>query len=227
MAEPLHDLMPSPGWLASERTPDTDQLYVSVEELSAKYCYAVDEGEIRFAQALINAHTNRPSLWPEIYEERIELPDDRNSCILAARPVLKLLACTGRYGGGRRDQRTLMHVNFDYLAALAVLGSAPRWQEIDVDLIELYSPTGEIWLPMGPMPIRYAQIQCRYQTGLPQIPDRVKAAVADIINTVRNKGVSDRNYHSVGKVQQTYSGVGFISETARMFLSPFVITSLM
>ena len=227
MAEPLHDLMPSPGWLASERTPDTDQLYVSVEELSAKYCYAVDEGEIRFAQALINAHTNRPSLWPEIYEERIDLADDRNTCILAARPVLKILAASGRYGGGRRDQRTMMHVNFDYLAALAVLGSAPRWTAIDVDLIELYPPTGEIWLPMSFYPIRFAQAQVRYQTGLPQIPDRVKAAVADIINTVRNKGVSDRNYHSVGKVQQTYSGVGFISETSRMFLSPFVVTSLM
>ena len=227
MAEPLHSLIPSPGWLASERTPDADQLYVSVEELQAKYCYDADEGEIRFAQALINAHTNRPSLWPEIYEERIELPDDRNSCILAARPVLKLLACTGRYGGGRRDQRTLMHVNFDYLAALAVLGSAPRWQEIDVDLIELYPPTGEIWLPMGFYPIRFAQTQIRYQTGLPQIPDRVKAAIVEIINTIRNKGVSDRNYYSVGKVQQTYSGTGFISETSRMFLAPYVVTSLM
>ena len=227
MVEPLHDLMPSPGWIASERTPDADQLYVSVAELNAKYCYVADEAEIRFAQALINAHTNRPSLWPEIYEERIDLPDDRNTCILAARPVLKLLACTGRYGGGRRDQRTLMHVNFDYLAALAVLGSAPRWQAIDVDMIELYPPTGEIWLPMGFYPIRYAQVQVRYQTGLAQMPDRIKAAIADIINTVRNKGVSDRNYYSVGRVQQTYSGTGFLSETARMFLAPYVITSLM
>mgnify|MGYP001588053999 FL=1 len=96
-----------------------------------------------------------------------------------------------------------------------------------MDLIELYSPTGEVWLPMSFYPIRFAQTQIRYQTGLPQIPDRVKAAIADIINTVRNKGVSDRNYYSVGKVQQTYSGTGFLSETSRMFLAPFVVTSLM
>lgn len=227
MPEPMHDLMPSPGWIASERTPDTDQLYVSVRELHDKYCYDADEGEIRFACALINAHTNRPSLWPEIYEERIDLADDRNTCILAARPVLKILAAAGRYGGGRRDQRTMMHVNFDYLAALAVLGSAPRWTAIDVDLIELYPPTGEVWLPMSFYPIRFHQAQLRYLTGLPQIPDRVKAAVADIINTIRNKGVSDRNYYSVGKIQQTYSGTGFLSETSRMFLQPYVVTSLM
>ena len=76
-------------------------------------------------------------------------------------------------------------------------------------------------------PIRFAQAQVRYQTGLPQIPDRVKAAVADIINTVRNKGVSDRNYHSVGKIQQTYAGTGFISDTSKMLLSSLVVTSLM
>lgn len=227
MVEPLHDLIPSPGWIASERTPNTDQLYVSVAELSAKYCYAAEEGEIRFAMALINSYTNRPSLWPEIYEERIELPDDRNTAILAARPVLKIIAAAGRYGGGRRDQRTLMSVNFDYLAALAVLGSAPRWQEISVDLIELYPPTGEVWLPMGYFPVRYAQLQIRYQTGLPQMPDRIKAAIADIVNTIRNKGVSDRTYYSVSKVQQTYAGTGFLSETARMFLEPYVVRALM
>ena len=227
MAAPLHDLIPSPGWIASERTPETSDLYVSVAELTTTYCLTVEEAEIRFAMDLINAYTNRPSLWPEIYEERIELADDRNTAILAARPVLQLLAAAGRYGGGRRDQRTLMAVNFDYLAAMAVLGSAPRWQEIDVALIELYPPTGEVWLPMGYFPARYAQLNIRYQTGLVQIPSRIKAAVAEIINTVRAKGVSDRNFYSVGKVQQSYSGTGFISETSRMFLEPYVIRSLM
>ena len=226
MPAPLHDLMPSPGWLASARTPATDQLYVSVAELSSTYCFTAEEAEIRFAQALINGYTNRPSLWPEIYEERLELPDDRNTCILSARPVVKLLAATGRYGGGRRDQRALMQLNFDYLAALAVLGSAPRWQEIDVDQIELYPPTGEVWLPMGYFPVRYAQLQVRYQTGLPQMPDRVKAALAEIINTIRVRGVSDRNYYSVGKVQHTFTGTGFLSDTAKMLLQPFVVTAL-
>lgn len=227
MATPLHDLIPSPGWIASERTPEADQLYVSVAELTAKYCYTAEEAEIRFAMALINAYTNRASLWPEVYEERIDLADDRPTCILSARPVLKLIAAAGRYGGGRRDQRALMQGYGDYLGVLAVLGSAPRWQEIDVNQIELYSPTGELWLPSGFFPIRYAQVQIRYLTGLPQIPDRIKAAIADIINTMRNKGVSDRNYYSVGKVQQTYAGTGFLSETSKMLLESLVVRALM
>jgi hypothetical protein len=215
-----------PGVFANTATPDESQLYMDTDEVRQLYGMNVTEGQIRFSQSLMNATMNRPSLWPEEYDERLEIPSDRQQVIVQATPVMKIISAAGRYSYGRRDRRALNQVNFDYLAAIAVFGSPPRFTEIDVDQIEYYPPTGEMWLPTGFFLINYTQLQIRYMAGFTQIPDRAKAAMAEIINTICAKGVSDRYMFQVGKVHRRFRDSGFVTPQAYDLLSPYILRSL-
>ena len=216
----------SPGVAANTATPEDDQLYITSDEMRQIYGMNVTEAQIRMAMSIINATVCRPSLWPEQYEERAEVPSDRNQIILTATPVIKLLTAAGRYAYGRRDRRALNQVNYDYLAAIAVFGSPPRFQEIDVNQIEFYGPTGELWLPTGFFLINYTQIQVKYLSGFNQIPDRVKAAMAEVINAICTKGYSDRKSYSVGRRSQSFETPGYVTQTAYMLLEPYILRSL-
>lgn len=186
----------------------------------------VSEGQIRMGMNIIHSVVCRPSLWPEEYEERLEVPSDRNQVVLAATPVLKLLTAAGRYAYGRRDRRSLNQVNYDYLAAIAVFGSPPRFVEIDTNQIEFYGPTGEAWLPTGFFLINYTQVQIKYIAGFTQPPDRVKAALAEILNSMCAKGVSDRKSYSVGRRSQQFDTPHYVTQQAYSLLEPFIVRSL-
>jgi hypothetical protein len=214
------------GVFANTGTPSEEQLYMSVNEVRQLFGMDVTAGQVRFAQALVNTTCNRPSLWVEVYDERLQVPSDRQQVMVAATPVTKILSAAGRYSYGRRDRRSLNQVNFDYLAAIAVFGSPPRFQEINVDQIEFHSPTGELWLPTGFFLINYTQVQIKYQAGFTQIPNRIKMAMAEIINTICAKGVSDRYMFQVGKVHRRFRESGFVTPQAYDLLEPYVIKSL-
>jgi hypothetical protein len=215
-----------PGTIANERQPAADELYATPAEMLDQYGMTVTEAEIRFAMSLIHSVTCRPSLWPEVYEERLEVPSDRQQVILAVTPVVRILSAAGRYSYGRRDRRALNQVNYDYLAALAVFGSPPRFTEIDVDQIELYEPTGECWLPTGAFLINYTQVAIKYLAGYNQIPARILAALAMIVNEVCTKGSSDRISYSVGRVSRRYATPSFITSDIYDLLSPYICRSL-
>lgn len=215
-----------PGVFANAGTPEESQLYMDPDEVRQLYGMNVTEGQIRFSQSLMNATMNRPSLWPEIYQERINVPSDRQQVILAATPVIKIVDASGRYSYGRRDRRALNQVNYDYLAALAVFGNPPRFQNIPVDDIEVFQPTGECWLPTGFFLIGYSQVDIKYMSGFTQIPDRAKAALAEIINTICAKGVSDRYMFQVGKVHRRFRESGFVTPQAYDLLEPYIVRSL-
>lgn len=225
-APPLRQFGPA-GAFTTGGTPDTtEKLYISPEKLLAMYGMTATEGQIRFAMTIVNTVTNRISIWPEEYEERKSIPSDRNQITLSVTPVLQILHCAGRYGYGRRDRRAMNQINSDYIAALAVFGSPPRFSAINVDEIDLYGATGEVWLPTGLFLINYSEVQIRYKAGFTQIPDRINAALAEIINTICQKGASDRNVFSVGRVHRTYLSSSFVTPMAYMFLEPYIVKSL-
>jgi hypothetical protein len=214
------------GTTATGRTPTSEQLYASPDEMNTLFGMTVTEGQIRYAMGLIHAYCCRRSLWPEEYEERLAVPPDRNPVILAARPVLQLVAAAGRYGYGRRDRRTLNALNADALAVAALMGAPPAFANIDVEQCDVYGPTGEVWLPTGLFLVAYSEVQVRYTAGLVDMPFQVKAAMAEILNTIRAKGVADRHYYTVNKVQRQFSRASFLSEDAERFLAPYVIRTL-
>ena len=227
MPTPLGAFAVTRGFPARENTADTEQLYLDPDELSIRYGMSATEGQIRFAMSLIHSYVGRPSLWVEEYEERIDLPEDRNQVILAARPVVSITRAWGRYGYGRRDRRTLNQTALDFVAATAVWGSPPAFQTIDVDQIEFFGATGECWLPTGFFLVNYSQIQIVYTSGFPRMPQRVLDALAETIHSVCTRGHSDRAEFRQGLHLERYSTTGYLTGTARDLLDPYVCRALM
>ena len=214
----------SPGITSNERYPtDEVELYATPAELSSMLGFSATEAQIRFAMSLIHGHCNRRTFWPAEYQERLTLPGDRLEARVSYTPVLQILTAKGRYAYGRRDRRTMNQVNYDYIAALAVFGSPPRYVEIDVNQISLYGPTGEVWFPTGLFLVGYNEVEITYLAGFQDIPSRLKTAVCNIVNSVCTKGVADRTSYSIGRVSRTFSRPSFIDEDTEMLLEPFVV----
>lgn len=215
------------GVFSNAATPTDRQLYLDQDELKQEWGLNATLFQIRFAMAMMHTVLNRPSLWIEEYEERLEVPSDQQRVVLAATPVAKIVSAAGRYSYGRRDRRAVNQVNYDYLAAIAVFGSPPRFTEINPEQIEVYPPTGECWLPTGFFLINYTQVQLKYLAGYTQIPFQAKAALANIINEVCAKGVADRTDYSVGKVRRGFHTASFVSQDTYSLLDPFIVRALM
>lgn len=227
MAESLRDFTTTAGFTAASRTPQSDELYATPDQLLSIYGLTITEGEIRFAMSILHQVTNRPSLWPEEIEQRISVPDDRMQVILAARPVLRIVAASGRYATGRRDRLALNQVNLDTLASTLVFGSPPAWNIIEIEQIDFFPATGEVWLPTGLFLVNYNEVMIKYISGFTEIPDRALAGLIEIINTVAQKGASDRTFYTVGKVQRQFSGGSFVSQQAHDLLEPYIVRSLL
>lgn len=226
MAESLQDFTTTPGFVVAGRTPETAELYATPDQLLKIYGCSVTEGQVRFAMSIIHQVVCRASLWIEEYEQRLSVPDDRMQVILAARPVVRIIGAAGRYSVGRRDRLSLNQINLDAEASTLVSGSPPAWHEIDTNNIDVNRATGEIWLPSGILLVNYNEVMLKYTSGFAQMPDRIIAALINIVNDVSAKGSSDRTFYSVGKVQRTFSKGGFVSQTTYDLLEPFVVRSL-
>lgn len=202
-------------------------LYATPEEMLALYGCSIAEEKLRAIQSLIDAHCCRPTLWPYVYEHPLTIPADRQETRLPVTPVITILAASGRYGYGRRDRQAYNHVYGNYNALLVLAGAAkPQWTEIDTAAIECDSATGQIYLPYSTLILPYSMVRVKYEAGWITIPARVKMAIAEISNTMAQKGSSDRIRYSVGRVSRSFSGDSFVSADAKRYLEPFVVHSL-
>jgi hypothetical protein len=219
----------SDGSIAAERAPEElEDLYSTPTELGGLFGCTPTEEDCRFAMAMINAHCNRPSLWPtEVETGVINIPSDRQETRLPITPVIRILEAAGRYARGRRDRIGYNQIMYNYGATLLALqGAVPQWQVIDPTLISLEPATGVLYLPTGTFLFTYTQFKCRAVCGYIEIPFRVKAAMAEIINSVHAKGVSDRTRYGAGKVMRQYASDSFLTPQAKQFLQPFVVQEL-
>lgn len=219
----------SHGTLAAERTADTlEDLYASPEELSALYgCEGITEGDIRFAMSLMHAHCNRPTLWPVEHETGILRVDpSRQQLLLPLTPVIQLTRIAGRFAMGRRDRQATNQMYFGYTAALSLLTSPPQWSTIDPTSCEVEPATGALWLATSQFLVPFNQIKVSYIAGYIEIPARVKACLALLINEVHAKGVSDRVKYTAGRVMRQYASTSFISPQVAQLLAPFVVQEL-
>jgi hypothetical protein len=69
-------------------------------------------------------------------------------------------------------------------------------------------------------------VRITYVAGLLDIPPRVKLGLVEIINTLHNKGQSDRTAYAVGRVSRKYASDSFVTPMAKQLLAPWCITSL-
>ena len=219
----------SMGVTASEPAASSalDTLYATPAEILALYGCVITEEQIRAIHSLIEAYCCRPTLWPYEYEHQLTIPADRQETRLPVTPVVRLVAAAGRFGYGRRDRQGYNNLYGNYNALLLLAGAArPQWAEIPVDACEIDAATGQLYLPYSTMLVPYSMVRIRYEAGLIEIPARVKMAIAEIANTMTQKGVSDRTRYSVGRVSRTFAGDSFLTADAKMYLQPYVITSM-
>ena len=217
------------GVVAAERTPtDPEDLYASPTELASLFgCTRVTEEDIRYAQGLIQAHCNRPSLWPCVHETPIiQIPSGRQQTRLPLTPVIDLKSIVGRFNYGRRDRQFRYQPYYDYAAILSVVGGAPAWSAIPVELCDIESATGVLHLATSNFLVPYNEVKVEYVGGYIEIPYRIKLALATLINEIHAKGVSDRVQYSAGRITRKYASVSFISPQIEMLLAPFVIQEI-
>lgn len=217
------------GMIGSERLPDEpDQLYATPAELGQMFGVRVSEAQIRYAQSLINAHCNRPSIFPcEIVSGLKRLPSDRMETRLEVTPVIRIVEAAGRYAyGWRRDRQGMSAMYWGAAALIALQGIAPRLTPIQVDLIQVEPQTGIVTLPYSTFLLPYTQVDFRYIAGYVNIPGRVKMALVNIINNVSNKGISDRIAYNVGRIARRYATPSFLTKDEQDLLQPFVVQTL-
>lgn len=215
----------SPGVIVDDVQHVGDQVYVTPQELEQSYGLSASEQEIRIATVLVNEYCNRKTLWPAEYEQRLTMPNDRTQAVLAVRPVIRIISAAGRYSHGRRDRRSV-NQTANYLATIAAFGPPTMFTEIDVNNIEFYGPTGEVWFPTGLFLVGYGEVQIKYVAGFVDIPERVKLAVAMLINAICTKGEPDRVDFTSGRVSRRFATPSFFSRDIRNLLAPFQVRSL-
>ena len=217
----------SDGVIASETTPTTEELYIDGSELEATFGCSATEAQLRFVQGVIAAHTNRTSLWPCEYLEELNIPSGRQEVGLSVTPVIQVENVAGRYGFGRRDRIGYANAAYGYNYIFALTSaSRPAWSEINVNNIEIVHASGIIYLPTTFYFVPWSIVRIRYIAGYISIPHRVKCAVANILNDMASKGVSDRTRYTVGRITRQFASSTWVSQQTADFLQPFVVTSL-
>jgi len=174
----------------------------------------------------VNTVCCRTSLWPEETTERLMIPERTQQVGLAVTPVLQLLRVGGRYVLGRRNQHLVNQGLLSFIVMNGSIGTPSAFSNVDVAAIEFYGPTGECWIPSDLLFYAWNEVEVTYIGGYTQIPDRAKLAMAEIVNSICARGVSNRMSYSVGKMSQSFSEDGFVTKTARDLLSPFIVRSL-
>jgi hypothetical protein len=216
------------GVIASETTPTTEELYITPSELEATFCCSATEAQLRFVQACINTHCNRASLWPCEYLFERNIPYGRQEVGLPVLPVISVSEAAGRWSYGRRDRIGWQQGLYGYNQILALAAASnPQWSPIDVSAIEINHASGILYLPMTFMLQPFSLVRIRALCGYITIPARCKAAVAEILNTMAAKGVSDRNRYTVGRITRQFTSTTWISQQAADLLSPFVVSEYM
>lgn len=217
------------GVIGGESSPEGEEhLYVTPQELEALYQVCVDETDIRAAMAIANAYLGRSSLWPvEIDSNELSVPSGRLEVRLPVTPVISITDAAGKFGPGRRDRQGWnSYYNHGLASYLVLLGAGPQWTPIDVNTLQVEPATGIVWIPASFMFASYTSVRFRFVAGFLTMPDRVKLAIADIIQNLHTRQISSRMRYAVGKVSAAYSGETFVSQQAAALLEPFRVQSL-
>lgn len=118
-----------------------------------------------------------------------QMPNNRPLMLLPKNPVRNILKAQGRYAYNRRGSSANYSLNeYNLLAVMTQFGGPPVWEEINVTVADFNPQTGEVWVPAGIMLAYYTEVRVYYVSGYlaAEIPDAVKFAVANIINTQVN-----------------------------------------
>lgn len=213
------------GLISDDYQHTGDEIYITPSQLEERFGISASVQQINLAMVMIHDYCNRKSLWPVEYTQRVTLAADRSTAILSVRPVLSIIEAKGRYIRGRRD-RQYKDYAVVYNNIIALMGTAPGWNNIDPATVDFYGPTSEIWIPSGLFLAPYGEVLITYLAGYIEIPEKALAAIALIINAICVKGESDMVQYSSGRVSRRFATPSYFTADVKRMLSPFVVRSL-
>jgi hypothetical protein len=189
------------------------------------------------ASALINGYTHRPQgLGLVNYAERLILPEGRNQSRLTYTPWVAWdttsnpanpTGLRGRYGTGRRGDGGYDAYQITTLATIAaVFGGPPAWNNIDTTLTDIFSSTGEIWVPAGIYQTHFTELEANYQAGYAVTPDAVKWATVAIAQALLNRPAPGVKVMKAGDRTMEFFGNYAMTDEVKIALEGYRVRKL-
>jgi hypothetical protein len=162
----------------------TDTLVMKASDLIDAYCLRRD-----YTGATVGLGVNT-------FVERIQLPEDRNIGRLSYLPFIgwdttdpnNATGIKGRYGYGRRGDAAInMYEETSLLQLSSIFGGPPAFTAIASAQVDVFAVTGECWFPAGMYMAHYTEVESRYKAGFAVIPDAIKLACVQIVQSLQNR----------------------------------------
>ena len=184
---------------------------------------------IAAATALINRYCRRPDLNVIQYTERLRVTSGVHTVRLTFLPLGPLgtasspfVSIEGRYANPRRGE-ILKEPMLEIGLAFSLPG---QWTEIDPDLVDYDSSTGELTLPWNLLGLRFNEVKVTYTAGLATIGDDVKAACAQIVRNAQATPALNASKTRIDTMQMEYFSSSLVDETVQAWLRPYVASRL-
>jgi hypothetical protein len=116
-----------------------------------------------------------------------------STTVLANGTLSAILAASGRYTPGRRDQYGFGDEPNSYLNPLNTItffGGPPPWEQIDLVNLDYDPKTGQVWLSSGLYLARYSEVVMIFNSGFDpaNMPKQIKRACAAMVKNLAAKG---------------------------------------
>lgn len=138
-----------------------------------------------------------------------------------------IVAASGRYGYGRRDQQmTYPDLNYgaNILQVASYFGGPPQFTAIDPSAIDYYDQVSEMWLPAGLYLSSYNEVIITYNAGYDpmNLPRGLKHACAALVKAfiTRGGGVTNIKGYSAGRIHTQFTE-DMIDPAIEKLLRPF------
>ena len=178
------------------------------------------DGLVAMASALIEAHCRRTSLLAASYVERARLNPTRTAR-LSYGPLLDgaITAVRVRYNSTQPA--------VDFLGEIAQAFSLQgAWVAIDPATVDVYAGPGEIRLPLDLFGIGFAEAEITYTAGFVTVPDRLKAACAQIVRNAQATPALNVSKSRLDMLQVQYFAPTLLDADVQAMLKPYVAERL-
>ncbi|MDW3683103.1 hypothetical protein RA280_15360 [Cupriavidus sp. CV2] len=187
-------------------------------------------GTILLLQQVLFAHSSSATVESDlVIKEQRRIPDGRPLCSASRRPLMRLIAGTGRYGYGRRGDANRYNLeDFNLIASLQKFGGPPAWELFNVTAAGFDAATGNVWVPAGILLAYYTEVKLRYVAGYQyaNLPAVVKSACATLVQAVQSTPeMGDMKKYRAGDTEIERFSASQLNPDTRRKLDPFRISA--
>ncbi|WP_458763562.1 hypothetical protein [Cupriavidus basilensis] len=177
-------------------------------------------------QQVLFAHASGATVETDmVIKEQRRIPDGRPLTSASRRPLMRLIAGTGRYGYGRRGDSNRYNLeDFNLIASLQKFGGPPAWELFNVTAAGFDAATGNVWVPAGILLAYYTEVKLRYVAGYQYVnlPAQVKTACASLIQAIQaTPEMGDMKKYRAGDTEIERFSASQINPDTRRKLDPF------